>query len=170
MNLFGVNIVGLSYAIHDFTYDLDAAFFKQYGNDLISEGMLKAQVALNKHETFIEATFTIKGTVQLACDRSLDLFDFPIDLHPVLMYKFGDEEKEISEDVVMISHHTATLDVGQPMYEYILLAVPMKKLHPRYSEEDTAEEGTMIYSSAAESADDDSGAVDPRWDVLKKLK
>lgn len=172
MKLFGVNIVGLSFAKHEFDFDLGATFFKQYGTDVVSEGSLKAQLELDKHETFIEATFKIKGTLRLTCDRSLEDFDFPLNINEKLMYKYGEEDREISEDVMMIHRDTATLDLGQPMYEFIVLAVPMKKLHPRFQDEEESgddAEGKLVYSSSSETTEDDS-PVDPRWEALKKLK
>jgi uncharacterized protein len=168
VNLFGVNIVGLSLATHEFEFELGASFFTQYNSTTISEGKLRAQVSLNKHETFIEAIFGISGTVRLTCDRSLDEFDFPMAIHQKLVYKYGDEDREVSEEVMVIHRDTATLDLGQPMYEYIALAVPMKKLHPRFQDEDTDEEGTLVYSSEKETNSD--APTDPRWDMLKKLK
>lgn len=171
MNLFGVNILGLSLAVHEFDFELDNRFFKQYGSEMITEGKLKATVSLNKHETFIETDFRIEGSVVLTCDRSLDEFDFQININQKLMYKYGDEDKEISEEVMMINRDTATLDLGQPMFEYIILAVPIKKLHPRFiEEEDDNEEGKIIYSSATKDEESDEGVVDPRWEALKKLK
>lgn len=171
MNLFGINIVGLSFDTHEFDFDLGDSFFKQYKSDVVSEGSLHAQIAINKHETFMEATFKIKGAVKLICDRSLESFDFPIDINQKLMYKYGDEDREISEDVVMIRRDTATLDLGQPMYEFIVLAIPMKKLHPRFQDEEGEDdsEGKLVYSSPSEPAEDNN-PVDPRWEALKKLK
>lgn len=164
--------MGLSLAVHEFNFELNSGFFKQYGSEMITEGKLKATVSLNKHETFIEANFRIEGSIVLTCDRSLDEFDFPISINQKLMYKYGDEDKEISEEVMMIHRDTATLDLGQPMFEYIVLAVPIKKLHPRFigEEEDDNEEGKMIYSSATKNEESDEGMVDPRWEALKKLK
>jgi len=174
VNLFSVNIVGLSFSKHEFQFDLGNNFFQQYQSELVSEGKLKALIELDKHETFIEAIFEINGTVKLICDRSLDLFDFPIDIKQKLVYKYGEENKEISEEVVMIHRDSAILDLGQPMYEYIVLSVPMKKLHPRFQEEDNEEEdveGKLIYKSSDDSEDDNgNGSTDPRWEILKKLK
>jgi uncharacterized protein len=171
VNLFSVNIVGLSLSKHSFEFELGKVFFQQYQSELVSEGTLKAIVELDKHETFIEAVFEIKGTVRLTCDRSLEEFDFPIATRAKLVYKYGDENKEISEEVVMIHRDSASLDLGQPMYEYITLAVPMKKLHPRFQEEeDDSEEGKLVYTSSDDSKDnDEDGSVDPRWEILKKL-
>jgi uncharacterized protein len=171
VNTFSVNIVGLSLTNHDLHFDLDSGFFKQYGNNLVEEGQLKADVSLTKHETFVECNFKIQGTVKAVCDRSLDPFELPLHIDQKLVYKYGDEDKEISEDVVMINRDTATLDLGQPMYEFITLAIPIKKLHPRFKEEDDLlEEGKLVYTSASSSENDDTtGATDPRWDALKKL-
>lgn len=175
MKTFSVNIVGLSIKVHPFTYDFGDEFFKAYGSDLVSSGTFHADVALNKHETFIEADFRIKGQVKLTCDRSLELFDFPIDEHQKIVFKFGDHDEEVTEEIIMIHRDTATLELGQYMYEFITLAVPLKKLHPRFKDEAEAEdedaEGRIIYTSGGESPDEpEEGPTDPRWEILKKLK
>jgi uncharacterized metal-binding protein YceD (DUF177 family) len=55
------------------------------------------------------------------------------------------------------------------MYEFIALEIPMKKLHPRFQNEtDDEAEGKVIYSSGTEASEDEP--IDPRWEVLKKLK
>ena len=38
-------------------------------------GNFKATVVLNKNETMIQMMYKITGSVELTCDRSLDLFD-----------------------------------------------------------------------------------------------
>jgi uncharacterized metal-binding protein YceD (DUF177 family) len=163
LEAYRINIQGLSTNLHRFEFELGKEFFKRYGTDLVSEGNLVANVNLNKHETFIEAEFHIAGTVKLVCDRSLESFDQNIMIDQKIIFKYGVEEKEITEDVIMITHQTESLELGQLMYEFIGLTIPMKKLHPRFQQED--QEG-IIFTSGA---DDDSKETDPRWDVLKKL-
>jgi uncharacterized metal-binding protein YceD (DUF177 family) len=46
----------------------------------------------------------------------------------------------------------------------------MKKLHPRFKDEDESNEGKMVYSSASDDHTDDEDEVDPIWEKLKKLK
>jgi uncharacterized metal-binding protein YceD (DUF177 family) len=72
----------------------------------------------------------------------------------------------------MIHRDSDTLELGQYMYEFINLAIPMKKLHPRYQDEvEDGEEVKLIYSSGTTSTDAESDEdIDPRWDKLKKLK
>ncbi len=158
---YSVHIQGLSYTVHHFHYDLGDAFFKRFGEGILSQGVFQADVALNKRETFIEATFQIQGTARLVCDRSLDEYDQPMTINRKVLFKFGDENKEISEDVLMIPRNTDTLKLGQYLFEFIGLEVPMKKLHPRFQNEEESE--GIVYTSGSEPGGD------PRWDVLKKL-
>jgi uncharacterized metal-binding protein YceD (DUF177 family) len=163
LEAYRINIQGLSNNLHQFEFELGKEFFELYGTDLVSEGSLVANVILNKHETFIEAEFHIAGTVKLTCDRSLEPFDQNVKIDQKIIFKYGAEEKEITEDVMMINHQTESLELGQLMYEFIGLTIPMKKLHPRFQEQD--QEG-IIYTSGAE---EESKETDPRWDILKKL-
>jgi uncharacterized metal-binding protein YceD (DUF177 family) len=166
MERYRVNILGLSLGIHHFEYDLGNEFLKKYDAGLVSEGVFKAQVALDKRETFLEAKINIVGSVKLVCDRSLDEFDYPIDVSPKIIFKYGDEDKEISEDVMMIHHGTESLELGKFIYEFIALAIPMKRLHPRF-ENESDDEGGIIYTS--ETEEDKKEEIDPRWEMLKKL-
>src|SRR5690349_10941678 len=108
MERYRVNILGLSLNIHHFEYELGPDFLKKYDSGLVSEGNFKANIDLDKRETFLDANFSIKGSVKLVCDRSLDEFDYPIDISSKIIFKYGDEDREISEDVVMIHHGTET--------------------------------------------------------------
>lgn len=170
MKGFGINIIGLSNKVHHFEYEFGDEFFRHYGSELVSTGTFRADVALNKHETFIEADFSIKGTLQLTCDRCLELFDHPVSIHSRIVFKFGDHDEEITEEIVMIHRDTATLEIGQYIYEFIGLAVPLKKLHPKFAQDDDdSDEGKIIYTSE-DPQQENNEEVDPRWDILKKLK
>ncbi|MCU0357835.1 MAG: DUF177 domain-containing protein [Cyclobacteriaceae bacterium] len=163
MEAYRINIQGLSNTLHHFEFDLGKEFFGKYGTDLVAEGSLHAKVTLDKRETLIEAYFYIEGTVKLTCDRSLELFDYPLSTEQRIIFKYGQEEKEISEEVYIITHHTEQLELGQLMYEFIGLAIPMKKLHPKFQEQE--QEGIM-YTSGDTAAPEET---DPRWEILKKL-
>lgn len=157
-----IRIVGLTNEKHHFQFDIDRPFFEEYGAELISDGVFHAAIDLDKHENFIHTHLNIDGTAKLTCDRSLEPFDHPMHIEKQLIYKFGTEESDHGDDVVYIDWNTQHLDIGQLIYEYIGLAVPMKKIHPRYRS--ASEEDAMVYSAKGDAEDD------PRWDALKKLK
>lgn len=169
MEPYRVNIVGLSSKVHHFRYEIDDGFFGRYGKDLISKGSFTADVDLQKGETLITADFEIHGAAVLACDRTLESFEFPIDLRKQLIFKFGEEDEEVTDEILIIRRDTVQLELGQYIYEFISLEVPMKKLHPRFAAEEEPGDGKIIYSSGSVT-DDQEKTPDPRWDILKKLK
>ncbi len=130
MGAYSINFVGLSNNIHHFDYDFGDEFFKQYGTILIEKGSFHADVELNKHETFLEVNFKIKGTATLICDRSLEPFEFPIKNSHKVVFKFGDQDEELTDEIVMIHRDTVTLELGQYLYEFIALDVPLKSFIP----------------------------------------
>jgi uncharacterized metal-binding protein YceD (DUF177 family) len=173
MNAFKINIIGLSHSQHQFEYHIGEDFFRHYGDRTVSEGELDVVVTLDKRETMIETRFEIKGTVKLICDRSLDPFQYPLKINKHVIFKFGDKDEELSDEIIMIHRDSDSIELGQYIFEFITLAVPMKKLHPRYEGEldlDDESEGKIIYTSGDDSPGDDDENIDPRWEQLKKLK
>lgn len=173
LRAFSINIIGLSNKVHEFRYEFGDEFFAHYGTHLVSNGRFAADVILDKRETFIEATFKVKGTTRLVCDRSLDPFDHPMEFEKKIIFKYGEANEELSDEIIMIHRDSDTLEVGQYIYEFIGLEIPIKKLHPRYQDEveDELSEGKVIYSSETRTPDTDDGEdIDPRWEKLKKLK
>jgi len=165
---YSVNIVGLAQKTHSFDFILGSAFFEKYGTEVVKTGQFDVKVVLNKKETLIEADFDIEGKAQLICDRSLDLFDHPMKINRRVIFKYGEVAKEVSDEVTVIPRDLQRLEVGQFLYEFIVLDVPIKKIHPRFQaeeENDESEEGKLIYQT--EKSEDE---IDPRWEKLKKLK
>lgn len=164
-------IAKLASKTHHFAFELGPDFFAQFEQTLIQDGRLHADVDLTKTELLLTLDFHITGTVRLICDRSLDEFDQPIDVHHQLLVRFGDREIELDDDVLQITPDTQTLPIAQHLFDYIGLAIPMKKLHPRFQnepDENPEADAKLIFSTKAE-ADDDGEATDPRWDALRNL-
>lgn len=172
-----INIINLQNKSYQFDFAVDDRFFQSFDDSLITKGTAQVKVSLNKSETFIELGMQIDGTIELTCDRSLEKFDYPVELNPNLIFKFGDEEKELDDFMMQITRNTEQIDLAQYIYEFISLAIPMKKLHPRFMNPD--EDGdSLVYSSATSGAEDenvdngDQGGedIDPRWKKLIDLK
>lgn len=127
---FSVNIIGLSKKVHHFQFELKDDFFEHYGKEVLSSGYFDAGVSLDKRETFIEVDFKISGHAKLICDRSLEPFDHPLKIDRKVIFKYGEESHEISDEIVIITRDQDSIDLGQYMYEFIVLAIPIKKIHP----------------------------------------
>nr|WP_262908626.1 DUF177 domain-containing protein [Hymenobacter translucens] len=157
---------------HHFAFELDRAFFEQFDQSLIQDGRLHADVVLDKTDLLLTLDFHIQGTVRLICDRSLDEFDQPIDVRNQLLVRFGDRELELDENVLQITPDAQTLPIAQHLFDYIGLAIPMKKLHPRYAnepDENPDADSKLIFTTRKPDGDDDEDASDPRWDALRNL-
>jgi len=172
---FDLPIARLSLKTHHFAFELGRAFFERFDpqGEFIADGNLHADVMLDKTERLITISFHIVGTVRLTCDRSLDEYDQPLDITHQLLVRYGDEPKELDDDVLQVTPDTLTLDVAQHLYDYIGLALPMKRLHPRFqneADEDPEAETKLIFStrSPGDNPDDDE-PIDPRWAALKNL-
>jgi len=171
LRTYDIHIYKLSNGDHEYEFEISDAFFELFDSELVRKGQLKALVVLQKSDSMIQMSFQIKGSVELSCDRSLDLFDFPLFVERDMIYKYGDEEKELSEDVHVILKDTQTLNIASILFEFIGLEIPMKKLHPRFEvDEDSEEEVEMIYSSSEEDTEEqEEEQIDPRWAALKDL-
>jgi uncharacterized metal-binding protein YceD (DUF177 family) len=149
-------------------------FFERYGKEVLSKGDFEAKVSLDKRETFIEVDFKISGHAELICDRSLEPFEHALKIDRKIIFKYGEEPQEISDEIVIITRDQDRLDLGQFMYEFIVLAIPIKKLHPnlRNQEEDEDDaEVKIVYSTSTEREEKEKEEdIDPRWEQLKKLK
>jgi len=171
LSTYWIEIIGLANKSHSFEYSINDLFFNNFEESEIKQGSLKCWLQLNKNDNFIEIRFEISGKVRLICDRSLDLFDHLVEIEKHMLFKYGEEDKEIDDEIEMISRNRQGINVGQYIYEFIATAIPMKKLHPRYVDDEEAN-GTdeIIYTSNSEDGEDRSKQEDPRWEILKKLR
>ncbi|WP_304516520.1 YceD family protein [Cecembia rubra] len=182
---YNIDIIKLKDGRHAFHFEVGDDFFKFYeAEDWVNGSKISVNVSLNKTASVIEADYVFAGTVRLTCDRSLEEFDHPLGFTEKVIYKYGPIEQEISEDVFMITRDTPSINIAQLVYEFILLAIPAKKIHPDYEEEmdDEAfdEEGSIVYLSEdleseeieelEEEEENTDKPVDPRWEILNKLK
>lgn len=168
---FNIDIFGLRTGSHDYHFDFEDKLFENYENSLVEKGRGVCDVVLKKTDTMITLGFSIEGSIELVCDRSEEKFDYPLSLKDTLILKYGDELDKLGEDVWIIPGGMQAINIEENIYELIGVAIPMKKLHPKFGEDDS--EGVeLVYTSEDESTDEEtlSESIDPRWDVLKKLK
>lgn len=169
MEKFVIDIYKMRNKLHQFEFEVDEVFFSSLEQELVKSGKLKAKIDLEKNDSFIGMDVNIQGTVELICDRSLDPYEHPIEEHRKVIFKYGDQEQELDHDVVMITNNTQQLDIGKYIFEFVGLALPMKKLHPRFEDNDD-ELGSLVYSSSDNSDSEIQAETDPRWTKLNDLK
>ncbi len=176
LRAYDIHILGLENKRYEYDFVSNDAFFAALEQELICKGDVRTHLLLDKSETMIRLDFQITGTVEQTCDRSLDEYDEPVDARQTMLLKFGDHNEELSDEIELIERGTPTINVARYIFEFISLSLPMKRLHPRFRDEedelDTDEpNGRLIYRSEpeAETDSDDPSAIDPRWAALRKL-
>lgn len=173
---FDIHVFKLSNGKHQYAFEIQEAFFELFDNEIVGQGDLVAEISLDKSERMIQMDVEIKGTVNLTCDRSLEPFDEEIYSEQSMIYKYGEEEQELSDDVMVIHKDTQLINIASILYEFIMLEIPMKKLHPKFRDEfdeDDESEVIPIYYSEEEDSEEEQTeeeTIDPRWEKLKNLK
>lgn len=113
----------------------------------------------------VEANLRVDGTLELVCDRSLDRFTMAVDGRYTVLFK-DDAVEEVEDEQTAIRRLNVSgneLDLRRDVRDTILLAVPIRALHPRYLDRDGNE-------SPFESPVSGEPASDPRWEALNVLK
>ena len=179
LKAYDVEILRLNEGLYNLSFDVGDDFFSEFeDNDIVTKGELLANVLLKKETGLIEVLFDINGKVELTCDRSLEKFDHSLQTSQTIVYKYGAEEKEVNEEIYIITRDTPKINLAQLIYEFILLAIPLKKIHPDHWKEMDVDhdkrEGMLVYKSEPidkpSLSTDDGQSADPRWEILKKLK
>ena len=75
---------------------------------------------------------------------------------------------ESDPDIITVPADENELDMAQYFYEYILLAMPIQRMHPNDREGNSTCDPKML-SKLKEHAVNEEDNSDPRWDELKKL-
>ena len=150
-------------------FDLDNLFFAALDGSEVKQGALHASVSIRKMTGFYELLFHTEGTVTVTCDRCLDDMSQPIETINRLVVKLGAAYSE-EDDVITVSEDEGILDVSWLIYEFIVLAIPIKHVHAP-GKCNPAMSQVLEELSADRSSDEVSDQpIDPRWSALFKLK
>ncbi len=164
---YDIDIQGLQHKQYVFNFKSGNAFFEELDQELISKGDIETLMTLTKSAIMLVLDLKIKGQVELTCDRSLALFYEPFDLSERLILKFGEQNDVLSDEMEVIKSDTSRINLAHTIFEYIAVSLPMKKLHPRFRNDDSDEE-ILIYSSIKKE-DIEEENIDPRWAKLKQF-
>lgn len=169
---FTIPFVGLKIGEHHFDYKLGNTFFENFDYEDFNAVDVDVELKLDKKSTLLELFFEASGKININCDLSNEAFDQTINDSYKLVVKFGDEYNDDNEDILIIPHGEYEINVAQYIYELIVLAVPMKRIHPGI--EDGTLESEIINKLKELSPESDKNQEspkgnDPRWDNLKKL-
>ena len=150
-------------------YTLDDRYFEALDGSQLEHGTLHVSVSIRKMTGFFELLFHTEGTVTVTCDRCLDDMEQSVEADNKLIVKFGAAYAE-DDDTVTIDEQEGMLDVSWLIYEFIMLAIPIKHVHAPGKCNSAMTRKLEELSGAVRSGEEEAEAVDPRWEKLKNLK
>ncbi len=162
---------GLPVGIHEFEFEVNNKFFKSVENSEVQKANLVVKAILTKQNNLLQLEFEINGTVGIECDRCLKDFDYPIESSEKLVVKFGNPE-ESNDEILVINEGAAEFDVAHYIYEYIVLAIPVRKVPCEIDEEQFIcdEETLKKLKSISSDSEKKEEPINPMWEQLNKLK
>lgn len=144
--------------------DLDLSPYKFVGG--------KVDLKFYRSLHFIRVNFEVDSEVELECDRSLENYIQPIESEYEVVFKVDVQEEKEDENgaVRRFDFSTNSLSVEDEVRDTIFLNIPIKKLHPKFLDEEGKPKDFETKSYGDTHEDDDTEMVDPRWEKLKELK
>lgn len=166
---FKIPFAGLSLSKHTYNLKVNDKFFDLFEFSEIKKGDLNVEVVLNKQTSMLIFDFIISGKVEVMCDRCTEDFMLPIHSENHLIVKLGNENFEENDQIVSIPGTDHEIDLSHFIYEYIILSIPARRVHPDVKGKPGCDE-EVIKKLEKISVKEEQQEADPRWDALKKLK
>lgn len=170
---FVISLNGLARGRSEFCRRVGKEFFGDFGNFEVSDADVTVEVTVEKADGFIGVDCRIRGALTLPCDRCLEPLTLPVDTMARLSVKFGTEVPQEDglaapgeREILYLSEADTDLDLSQIVYDYILLALPMQKVHA----EGECDPQTLKYLSREETpAQAPEAGTDSPFAALKAM-
>jgi uncharacterized protein len=179
--MFKIPFVGLKLGLHEYKFEITDTFFEEFEYSLVEKGQLEVDLILEKKERMLIANFSVSGVVTSDCDRCNSPMELTIKNKFQIIYAFGVDTIE-DENLVVIHPDEFEINVKDPIYELITLALPNRKVHPvgecdeemyqlvqQYTVNINEEEDDDFDDEDDDDEDDDDDDIDPKWSILKNL-
>lgn len=165
---FKIPFVGMKKKLYQFEYLIGESFFKNFPESDIEKCNIEVKLDFDKRENFFLLSFYIDGTIEMPCDRCTEPFNQEIFGDYEVAVKFGTENNIINEDedVIYISKGDDYIDVSDLIYEFVVLSIPLRCIHP--DDENGKSNCNQEIIDKLQVKKEES--VDPRWAALEKLK
>ena len=161
---------GLKTGIHEFEYQLKDSFFELIEESMVDKADVMARIRLEKQNNLMQLSLKLKGTVDLICDRCLEYYAQPVRHKVDLFIKFGKETIEEGDDVMWISPDEDFIKVAHLLYEYTVLSIPVRHVHPDDRNGNPTCDTDMLDQLNRYTRNNNEEKPDHRWNVLKNLK
>ena len=169
---YSIQFASLKPGNYTFEFVANDKFFENFDESEVKKGHVKISADLERQARMLIFNFRIIGEVKLICDRCLDEYDQPVQSEERLIVKLGNEKKEETEEIIIIPEADHSISLAQYFYEFIHLALPVKKVHPVDSKGKSLCNKEVIKKLKEHQRNEknETEESDPRWEALKKIK
>ena len=124
-----IDFKGLQEKETNLEYDLNDSFFAALDGAQLEHGALHVSVSIRKAAGLFELLFHTEGDVTVSCDLCLDDMQQPISADNRLLVKLGEETNTEDDELITVSEDSGVLDLSWFIYEFVMLAIPIKHVH-----------------------------------------
>ena len=125
----------LKLGVHSFKMSVEQPFFDLFDfKQEFKTPKVEVDVQINKHSSFLELEVKTEGVIILECDISGEEFEQTVKNEIKTLIKFGETFDDTNEENLILPFGSHSVNVSQLIYECVLLSIPMKHVHPKYSE------------------------------------
>jgi uncharacterized protein len=170
VNQYIIPFTGLKEGDHNFTFDFGKEFFESYEVLEARDGHILTEVLLSKLPNMLMLHFKMNGSIEIQCDRCLEFFHLPVFYTGELIIKFGEDTSASNDEIWIISPNETELNLEQYFFECIGLCIPIRRVHPTDSTNQSICNQSMIdILQTHVQHESNQDEPDPRWSKLKDL-
>lgn len=125
-----VQLASLPDGHHEQDFEIGTEFFRNMENRDIISSDIYVHLDLIKKDELYDCTFTVKGVLQIPCDRCLDPLEHEVDTEYHVVVKYGDNYDDGADNLLTIPYSNSYLNVAYILNDTILLTIPMRHVHP----------------------------------------
>jgi len=170
LDQFAIQFAGLISGSYHFEFAVNETFFEKFTESEIKQGSISIHVELQKQARMMVLLFDMEGSVIINCDRCLDDFSFTIKYETKLIANFGKDKGQDTEEIITIAESDNEINIAQFIYEFIHLALPIKRVHPDDQNGNSTCNNEVMKKLKEHTNTTSENNDDPRWDILKKIK
>lgn len=169
-NKYTIPLTGLPFGHTDYQYVIGDSFFGDRDYSEVQNGVVNLRLGIEKMETMFILTLNFEGNVILQCDRCGEDYSQPIEGSAEIYLKYGAENDNEDEDVIFITKNDSEFDLSDLIYEYIILSLPIHRVHENESE-CNQEVLDMLYHEDENASDGYDEETNAAWkEMMKQLK
>ncbi len=169
-DLYDINLENVSskQPYFEFEYILDEDFFKLFKDIDIKKGLINVNLKIKKEGVLFHFVFSLKGHVEVICDRCLEPMQQLIEYNDTLKVKFGEKYND-QEEIIIVAQSNPKFNISWFLYEYITLNIPITHAHEETECKNDIINKLNNYIIGNEKENNKKTNIDPRWEKLKEI-